>query len=673
MRPLVLLLGLLAQPALAQPAVVRPIADVLRDDDGDGVPDRLGETVTMAGWASVSAGAFGPGHGALYVQDATGGVEVTGGWASGVRAGDSLVVTGVLRFQNGMALVEPVAVRQGGGPRRPPAPVPYDGARPEAVEGRLVWAEGVVVGRSEVGAGRALMVSLDDLTPVVVFAFKGAPEPVTFEAFAPGDRVRVVGVAGQFDRVAPYTESYQIYPRGPADVEAAGIPASAYRWGALVALGLCALAVGLAAAFRVQVRRRADALRASEDRYRTLVERASDAVFVHDLDGGAVEMNREARDALGLGPDAPAPPLLRLVAPAHRDAAEAHLAGLRASGHARSDLRLCGGCGERLYEFESKVLGIDGHDRVLSLARNVEARRAYERGLVEAREQAETMARAKSAFLANMSHEIRTPLTAILGFAELLRDEVGHEHRDLAEAIEAGGRRLLGTLNSVLDLATLDARRATLRPRPLDVAEAVAESVALLRPLADARGLSLRVEAAGAVPAVLDAAALDRVVTNLVGNAVKFTDRGGVTVRVRADGAAVTLSVVDTGVGIDPAFLPHLFAEFRQASEGDGRSHEGTGLGLAITHRLVGLMGGEIDVESTPGVGTAFTVTLPREPAAGDETSGDGAARPDALAGVAVGGAAQPGGGDGRQRGRAPRLNGHSLTLAPPVQAVPLS
>ena len=609
--------------AWAQAPRPEPIADVLADADGDRVPDRLGQTVTVAGWASVDRGVFGSAPADLYVQDGRGGVEVTGGvLADGrrVRAGEPLVVTGTLRFRNGVAVVEPREVRRGAGRPQTPVPAAYDAAAAEALEGRLVEAEGVVVGQSQVAAGRALMVSLDDLALVVVFAFEGQPDPVSFEGLGAGDRVRVAGVAGQFDRAAPYAESYQIYPRGPADVARAGIPASAYRWAALGAGLLFVLAAGASVALRGQVRRRVAALRASETRYHTLVDRASDAVFVHDLDGRDADLNLAARALLGLAEGEPAPPLIDTVAAGDRPLAVEHTRRLRAVGNARTDVRIVRPDGTtRLYEVESQVIDVGGTERVLSLGRDVGARRAYERGLVEAREAAEETARVKSAFLANMSHEIRTPLTAVIGFADVLMDEVDADARGLVEAIGGGGRRLLSTLNSVLDLARLDARTEALRPVPLDVVRHVEEGAALLRPLADARGLRLDVVVPdGPVLATLDAGALDRVVTNLVGNALKFTERGAVTVGVERDGDAVVLYVADTGIGIAADFLPDLFAEFRQQSEGDARSHEGTGLGLAITQRLVALLGGAVAVESEVGAGTTFTVTLPLGGAAGD-------------------------------------------------------
>ncbi|MEM1117442.1 MAG: PAS domain-containing sensor histidine kinase [Bacteroidota bacterium] len=600
-----------------------PIAEVVRDADGDRVPDRVGAVVTVAGRTPADAGAFGakPAAAPLYVQDATAGLPVN---APDVRvaAGDSVVATGRLSFYAGAAFLDSARVEVVPAPRRIPEPVRYPVATPEAVEGRLVVVEGRVVGRSQVGAGEALMLSLDDLSLVVAFVFEGRAEPISLDAYAPGDRLRVVGVAGQYDRAEPFVDSYQIYPRASSDITRAGVPEAAYRWAALAALVLLTVVVVVALWLRAQVRRRVAALRASEERYKTLVDRASEGIFVHDLDGRNVEMNRAARRLLGLAEGDAIDSMVAIVAPESVPFAHEHAEALARDRHSQADLAVARPDGSRgLLGFESQVVDLEGGPRVLSLARDIEAQRTYEQGLIEAREQAIEMARIKSAFLASMSHEIRTPLTAVIGFAELLLDEVDDESRGLVEAIGAGGQRLLTTLNSVLDLARLDAEREVLRPQQVDAVAHIERTMSLLRPLAEERGLSLTVTASPqVVPAVLDAGALDRVLTNLVGNAVKFTDRGGVTVEIDGDPSDLVIRVLDTGIGIGEAFLPELFTEFRQASEGDGRSHEGTGLGLAITKRLVELMGGSISVESTWGVGTAFTVVLPRglEAASGD-------------------------------------------------------
>ena len=602
-----------AAPAQPGPAAAPSIADLVADADRDGVPDRAGDAVAVSGVAPVAQGIYGDRGAALYVQDATGGlaVEIDGADAPSrpVAAGDELVVVGRLAFRAGVSVIEAREVRVTG--RAPvPAPLPYAASAPDDAEGQLVRAEGTVVGKSQVDAGQALLLSLDDLSLVVVFAFEGQPSAVSYDGLQAGDRVRVVGVAGQYDRTPPYVDSRQIYPRAQADLRSVGMPSWVYKRVALAAVVVLLLALALVAALRVQVRRRVAALRASEDRYETLVERASDAVLVHDTDGTVSHANRAARRAMNLAAGAPLPPLFDLVGEADRPRAHAHLAEVARTGNARMDIHL--GTTGREYEVESQAVTVDDRQQVLSLARDVSARRNYERGLIKAREQAEEAARSKSAFLANMSHEIRTPLTAVIGFAEILQDEVGQEHHDLVQAIGTGGRRLLTTLNSVLDVASLDARSHTLRPTPLDVTAEVTEAVDLLRPLALQRGLTLQVAAPpGPLPAVLDAGALDRIVTNLVGNAVKFTPEGSVTVEVQAQGEAAVIRVRDTGVGIPETFLPDLFTEFRQQSEGFGRSHEGTGLGLSITKRLVDMMDGEIRVWSCQGEGTVFEVTFP--------------------------------------------------------------
>ncbi len=234
-----------------------------------------------------------------------------------------------------------------------------------------------------------------------------------------------------------------------------------------------------------------------------------------------------------------------------------------------------------------------------------------EAALEAARDCAEDAARAKAAFLANMSHEIRTPLTAIIGFAQMLGEEVGEEHADLVRPIQAGGERLLGTLNSVLDLARMEAGETDLVLVPADLAREAREVAALLRPQAEARGLRLDVDGPHELAVLADPDALARALTNLVSNAVKFTESGGITVALRATGDRVEVAVHDTGHGMNEAFLTRLFEPFRQASTGWARSHEGTGLGLTITRQLVHAMHGTISVESEVGVGTRFVVSLP--------------------------------------------------------------
>ena len=271
----------------------------------------------------------------------------------------------------------------------------------------------------------------------------------------------------------------------------------------------------------------------------------------------------------------------------------------------------------------------------VGIVEDVTERREYERELIRARDEAEKLNQLKSAFLANMSHEIRTPLTAIIGFADILTEELPSTHRRLPQIIEQSGTRLLDTLNSVLDLSMLESGEMELTEKVVDVTKHVKENVDLLQPLAVKKDLSLRVDAPDAARfAHLDPSALDRILSNLVGNAIKFTETGSVTVRVtdtvwapaqdpsRTPGdddtengpqPGVRIDVEDTGMGISDSFLPDLFDVFKQESAGLQRSHEGSGLGLAITRHLVDQLGGTIAVDSEKGVGSTFSVTFPTE------------------------------------------------------------
>jgi len=248
--------------------------------------------------------------------------------------------------------------------------------------------------------------------------------------------------------------------------------------------------------------------------------------------------------------------------------------------------------------------------------RDITAERHAHQQLEQAREAAEAASKAKSLFLANISHELRTPLTAVIGLADLLlleRDPLVDRQREYLEGIASSGRHLLALVNDVLDLAKIEAGKQELTLRSIPVHEAIEEGLTAISPLADARGVALEPATRNDVPNVrADRVRLRQILYNLISNAVKFTDRGGV-VRVRAhqDGDRVAIAVSDTGVGIAPADLSRLYRSFEQLKLPSGDRPGGTGLGLALTKRLVEMHGGTIDVESELGVGTTFTVRIP--------------------------------------------------------------
>ncbi len=276
--------------------------------------------------------------------------------------------------------------------------------------------------------------------------------------------------------------------------------------------------------------------------------------------------------------------------------------------------------GERDFRVHAAIrsCGQEGATEAYAIYTDISDHKAYERKLRRAKERAEDAARLKSAMLANMSHEVRTPLTAIIGFSEILANELNTETARFAENIRRSSHRLMNTLDSVLELSKLDAGAYLLRRTEVDLTDRVRETVEMMQPMAETEGVSLSLESAPEQPPVgsLDASAVDRIVTNLISNALKFTPEGG-DVRARVgrdetdDASAATIEIEDNGVGIKSEFLPNLFDAFRQESDGISRTHEGAGLGLAITRRLTELLGGTISVDTEKGEGTCFTVRLP--------------------------------------------------------------
>jgi signal transduction histidine kinase len=235
-----------------------------------------------------------------------------------------------------------------------------------------------------------------------------------------------------------------------------------------------------------------------------------------------------------------------------------------------------------------------------------------------AKDAAESADRLKSAFLAAMSHELRTPLNSIIGFSGILVEglagPLNEEQTKQLRMVCGSARHLLALINDVLDLSKIEAGQMRLERERFELSAAIHQAVGVVRPLAAERGLSLEVDLAPGVGAIVsDQRRVEQVLLNLLSNGIKFTAAGSVRVSAAPGGRGVTVTVTDTGVGIDPAAQDRLFRPFSQLDAGLNRRHEGTGLGLSICKRLVELLGGVIWVKSEPGRGSTFGFELPVE------------------------------------------------------------
>ena len=364
-------------------------------------------------------------------------------------------------------------------------------------------------------------------------------------------------------------------------------------------------------------------IRENEARYRDLLDHQADVILRRDADGRLTFVNqafcrvfgRERAAILGqpfrptvYAGQQPPPLMPRATARSQRYTQEIETAA-----------------GPRWFEWQEQIVaGGDGAvPEVQSQGRDITEARRAEVELTDARRQAEAANRAKSRFLAAMSHEIRTPMNGILGMTSLLNEtELTPEQRTYTGAVDQSARTLLSLIDEILDFSKIEANKLSLKSEPLAIAACVQDVVELLAPKAYEKGIEIAWAIDPNLPRALvgDPVRLRQIMTNLVGNAIKFTDTGGVLVTVgrqpevgrpqSADDAAIAITVEDTGIGIAPDALASLFHEFEQAEAAVRRRQGGTGLGLAISRRLARAMAGDIYVASEPGTGSTFTAVL---------------------------------------------------------------
>ncbi|MBI5667359.1 MAG: PAS domain S-box protein [Chloroflexi bacterium] len=377
-----------------------------------------------------------------------------------------------------------------------------------------------------------------------------------------------------------------------------------------------------------QQRRAEEALRESEERYRTLLEQIKEGYYEVDLDGRLKFCNDTLTEILGYSREEL---MTRNFASLMDEANAAKLIALGqrvfTTGEAATaqDCEIITGSGEKKYIELSALLMRDANGTPVGyrgMARDITERKRAEAELQHAKDAAEAANRAKSVFLANMSHELRTPLNAIIGYSEMLQEDaadLGYEELvpDLKK-IQAAGRHLLDLINNILDLSKIEAGKMDLYLESFDLATMIEDVKATIQPLAEKNRNTFTVHYPPDIGAMLaDLTKVRQTLFNLLSNACKFTNGGAVSLSVSRqpnDGIDwITFRVSDTGIGLSGDQLQELFKEFTQADTSTTRKFGGTGLGLAISRHFCQLMHGDILVESEPGQGAVFTVLLPAD------------------------------------------------------------
>ena len=366
--------------------------------------------------------------------------------------------------------------------------------------------------------------------------------------------------------------------------------------------------------------------RQSEERFRSLIQNSSDVIMICDENGTVNYVSPAVERVLGYKPeDFVGRSGFSFVHPEDITWTQSFLADLvnrpGASSSVEVRLRHADGAWRRMEAHYNNSLDDPIVGGIVVNARDVTERKNAQEDLERARESAEAANRAKSEFLANMSHEIRTPMNGVIGMTGLLADtNLTEEQRDYAETIRRSGENLLTVINDILDFSKIEAGKLELETIDFGLRNTVSETLGLFAERAHVKGLELAHLVAFDVPDALrgDPGRLTQVLNNLLGNAIKFTERGEVVLRVKLaseakDEARVRFEVTDTGIGMNEEQRSRLFQSFTQADASTTRRYGGTGLGLAISKQLVELVNGEMGVESEPGAGSTFWFEIPFE------------------------------------------------------------
>jgi len=405
----------------------------------------------------------------------------------------------------------------------------------------------------------------------------------------------------------------------------------AMKWGAsdyvlkdkLTKLGLTVKRVLLEYLQKKELDTANERIRESEEKYRTLVETSPESIFLTDLAGIILFANRKASDLYGFAsPDElNGNNLIDFFTDEYKEyARENRVKTLSGSSVRNAEYVILNNNNQKIpVEINTSLIKDNNDDAksVMVIVRDISERKIAEIEVLAAKEKAEEMNKLKSFFLSNMSHELRTPMIAIMGYSEILQEEITNpNHVNLISGILEGASRLNETFNSILELSRIESAILNVQPSACSLLEEVEKTIVSLKSTAERKNLYLNVELKDKnVTVEIDPPLFRKALYHVISNGIKFTKTGGVTIQVDkqmiGDHTRAVVRVIDTGVGIPDYDIQKIFGEFRQGSEGLARGYEGMGIGLSLAKKIIQMMKGEILVDSTPGNGSVFTISLP--------------------------------------------------------------
>ncbi len=568
----------------------------------------------------------------VVIQDGAEGLLLRSEQTTPLQPGDYIEVTGLPGRDAGRVILRESVYRKLES-QAEPKPVDLKSAQPvfEELDSVLVTISGKILSTSVDAEGTRVFVKGGDGEFTATLA--GENHGQLPAGIAPGSRVRLLGVYEVLRDDGKQARNFNLRLRVLSDITVLETPSWWTPVRAFAVTAILLVSMGLGFAWAISLRRRVqqqtDLIRVKlqkeanlEAHNRAIVSNASDAIFAFDPEGFITSINPAGERLLGYGGAELVGMSLHSIISLDQPEATKVVSELIANcsrGPACVELRLKNKKGDSLWTEVNACLvqTEEKQTAFLAIARDIGARKQIESELRQARDAAHAIADSKSIFLANMSHEIRTPMNGVIGMSNILLESgLSSEQRDYAQTIRNSAESLLTVLNDILDFSKIEAGKLHFENVDFNLWRCLEEPVGLLKARASEKGISLTLSIARDVPRFIkgDPGRLRQVVVNLLGNAIKFTAKGGVVITVATEknsngGAGLRFEIKDSGVGIDQEAINRLFRPFSQADASTTRRYGGTGLGLAICKQIVDLMGGAIGVESKPGEGSTFWFT----------------------------------------------------------------